>query len=153
MDEMATLIQTIEDAISGGASLEEVAKTHNLKGVHTAHLAADAKKLQKGLQDHMLKTAFEQEVDETGPVVELEDGMAYVVRVDRVDASVLPPSPLLRALCANILEKRVQEALEKKIDRLNEGTMPASHIKASQGCNRSVHQTSFHEFHRLQGSS
>ena len=134
MDEMATLIQTIEDAISGGASLEEVAKEHHLQMAHTTPLAADAKSFPKGVQEHMLKTSFEQEIDETGPVVELEDGMAYVVRVDQVDASILPPfDSVQNDVRTHLLQERMKEAVEKKVESLvNKGAMSAKHIKKLQ---------------------
>jgi len=136
MDEMATLTQTIEDSISGGVSLEDVAKAHHLQLIHAAPTVAMAKKntLSAGIQEPMVKTAFEQEVGETGPVVELEDGVAYVVRVDQVDPSQIQSfEKVQESVKDHLLRERMTESVEKKTAFiLNQGMMPASHIHALQ---------------------
>lgn len=122
MDEMATLIQTIEDAISGGASLEEVAKDHKLKLIkETKPLALASKKQNhhKDLDDQMIKTAFEQEADEVGPVVELEDGRAYVVNVSDIQPENVKSFDALNSgergnVRDHVLQSRLEETVKKE---------------------------------------
>lgn len=137
MDDMAALIQTIEDAISSGASLEEIAKTHHLSLIHAPLLTANAgdsssKTKVGGLQSSMIKTAFEQSLDETGPVVELEDGSAYVVRVTQViPQHIQPLESLKNRIEEGIVQERLQKAIDAKIEWIfNKGEFSIKHRQA-----------------------
>jgi peptidyl-prolyl cis-trans isomerase D len=136
LDEVATLIQTIEDAISGGSSLEEIAKAHHLKLIHVPAVPATAQKgnLPLHIEESMVKTAFEQESGEAGPVVELEDGIAYVVNVDQIDAPEVESFERVEGkVKEHLLAERLKDAIDKKIAFIvNGGTMDASHIQALQ---------------------
>lgn len=117
MDAMATLIQTIEDAISGGATIEEIAKDHALPVRTVTLMPSQTARLPKGIQEHMIQTAFEQDVSEIGPVVELEDGMAYVVRVDQIQTAALPPLKTVKGqVKKHLMAQRLQESQNKAID-------------------------------------
>jgi peptidyl-prolyl cis-trans isomerase D len=136
LDEVATLIQTIEDAISGGASLEEIAKIHGLKLIHIPSIPVTVQKtnIPLHIEESMVKTAFEQDAGEAGPVVELEDGVAYVVRVDQIEAPEVEPfDRVQKQVEEHLLAERLKDAIDKKINFiLNNGTMDAGHIQALQ---------------------
>ncbi len=136
LDELSVLVQTIEDAISGGASLEEIGKTHHLQLLQVPTIPVDAKAdhLPVGVKEPMIKTAFEQDIGEAGPVVELEDGVAYVVRVDHVDAPEVESFERVQGRVKDhLLAERLKDAIGKKAEFiLNGGTLPAAHIQALQ---------------------
>ena len=121
MDEMSHLIQTIEYHISGGGTLEEAAKEHKLKIVKAPLLSQNIKKkeLPKGLKKNMIQTAFEQEAEETGSVVELEDGMAYIVRVDAIQPEAIQPFTKVSAqVKKDYMKKKMESVMAEKAEKI-----------------------------------
>lgn len=126
LDEVSVLTQTIEDALSAGSSLEEVAKTHHLSFVSNVEISK--KSGEKPLKHHslyqpsMAKTVFEQEVGETGPIVELEDGSSYVVHVTHIEPQHVESFEKVESLVrSHLFEKRLKDAVEKKAESILQG--------------------------------
>jgi peptidyl-prolyl cis-trans isomerase D len=126
LDEASTLTQTIEDAISGGASLEEIAKAHHLP--FTKDVEISKKSGEKPLKKHplyvpsMAKAVFEQEAGEVGPTIELEDGRSYIVQVNHVEPQHIDPlekvTPLVRT---HLITQRLKDATQKKVEAALDG--------------------------------
>ncbi|MBM3467966.1 MAG: hypothetical protein FJX71_00865 [Alphaproteobacteria bacterium] len=96
-DQIYELKNKIEDALAGGATLAEIAKEHQLK----IHSIDDVSKSGKDLNDKfilpeagkadILDQAFSLPEGADSAVIETKEGASYVVHVDSVKASHVPP--------------------------------------------------------------
>lgn len=112
MDEMATLTRTIEDKISANVNFAQLAKEHHLKlvsvqGVNASGLLKNGKKASEGLSPDILKTAFETQANMESPIVEIEDAPFFVVHVDAVEPSTVPPLTHVRDQVKQMLVRKV----------------------------------------------
>lgn len=113
MDEMANLTHTIEDKIAANVGFAQLAKEHHLKlievkGVNAQGLLKNGQKASEGLNAEILKTAFETNVNMESPIVEIEDAPLFVVRVDAVEPSIIPPLANIRDQVKQLLTRRVE---------------------------------------------
>ncbi|MBM3610412.1 MAG: hypothetical protein FJX18_02660 [Alphaproteobacteria bacterium] len=136
LDEAAVLIQTIEDSISGGSTLEEIGKTQPVRLEND--ISITKKSGEHALKGHplyhpsMAKAVFEQEVGEAGPVIELEDGRSYIVNVTHIEPQHVEPfEKVEHRVRAHLAQHLLKEAVSKKAESmLNQGKMTEAHKKA-----------------------
>lgn len=136
MDGLADLANKVEDALGGGATLEEAAKRHNLKTVKIAALDAQgrgpngkpAADLPKS--DQFLDVAFHTEQSTESPLTEVPNNGYFLLRVD----GVTPPAPkALADIKAEVVatwqaERRQEQARDKAqklADRIKAGESAA----------------------------
>ncbi|CUW40669.1 putative peptidyl-prolyl cis-trans isomerase [Magnetospirillum sp. XM-1] len=136
MDGLAELANKVEDALGGGATLEEAAKRHNLKTVKIAALDAQGRgpngkpvaDLPKS--DQFLDVAFHTEQSTESPLTEVPNNGYFLLRVD----GVTPPAPkLLADIKAEVVatwqaERRQEQARDKAqklADRIKAGESAA----------------------------
>jgi peptidyl-prolyl cis-trans isomerase D len=123
MDEMANLSRAVEDKVAAKVSFEQLAKEHNLKivsvqGVNAKGLLKNGQKAATGLSSDILKTAFETRVNMESPMVEMEDAPLFVVHVDAIEASSVPPLQSIRDQVKKLLTQRVE--METSIAKTHE---------------------------------
>jgi peptidyl-prolyl cis-trans isomerase D len=117
-EDIANLTQEIEDAVSGGSTLEEIARTHKLAIVNSGFFERLDSTQNTQVSKEMIKAAFDQEIGEDGPVI--ENGPAvegtpntlFLLRVDEVKESHIPEMGAVTHSIKEkiILEKALQEA-------------------------------------------
>ena len=113
MDEMANLSRAVEDKVAANVSFEQLAKEHNLnlisvQGVNTKGLLKDGQKASAALSSDILKIAFETQVNMASPMVEIEEAPLFMVRVDAIEASAIPPLESIRDQVKKLLTQRVE---------------------------------------------
>ncbi len=89
-EDIATLTQTIEDEVSGGSTLEEIARNHKLNIINSGFFHKSQGKLNNGIVPEMVKAAYDQAVGEDGPVVEVNQSKLFILRVDAVQPEHIP---------------------------------------------------------------
>jgi peptidyl-prolyl cis-trans isomerase D len=96
-DELYKVSNEVDDALAGGASLEDVAqkfkaKLTKLDAVDPSGRDPEGKPVQIPVaQREVLRTAFDTESGQTSRLQETKDGAFYVVRVDKVDPTHVKP--------------------------------------------------------------
>jgi peptidyl-prolyl cis-trans isomerase D len=113
MDEMANLSRSVEDKVAANLSFDQLAKEHNLKlisiqGVNAKGLLKNGKKASAGLSSDILKIAFETPVNRESPMVEIEGAPLFMVHVDAIEASAIPPLETVRDQVKKLLTQRVE---------------------------------------------
>lgn len=136
MDGLAELANKVEDALGGGATLEEAAKRHNLKTVKIAALDAQGRGLNGKpvadlpKSDQFLDVAFHTEQSTDSPLTEVPNNGYFLLRVD----GVTPPAPKpLAEIKAEVVatwqaERRQEQARDKAqklADRIKAGESAA----------------------------
>lgn len=136
MDGLAELANKVEDALGGGATLEEAAKRHNLKTVKIAALDAQGRGLNGKpvadlpKSDQFLDVAFHTEQSTESPLTEVPNNGYFLLRVD----GVTPPAPKpLAEIKAEVVatwqaERRQEQArdrAQKLADRIKAGESAA----------------------------
>jgi peptidyl-prolyl cis-trans isomerase D len=119
-DQIAKLANQIDDALAGGAALDEVAQRFGLKlskieNVDANGSGADGKpvELPSGSAD-ILKTAFNTGEGQTSPLNELGENGYYVLHVDKVTpASVKPLDEVREQVIDRWQQEKRDEALAK----------------------------------------
>jgi len=97
VDRLFDLMNKIEDGLAGGNSLEDVAKLNGMTIETVTDVDATGKtKSGAALSTNpdwpvVLKTAFNQAPNQTGPLTEAAEGRQFVVRVDSLTQPVLRP--------------------------------------------------------------
>ncbi|EME68880.1 parvulin-like peptidyl-prolyl isomerase [Paramagnetospirillum caucaseum] len=136
MDGLSELANKVEDALGGGATLEEAAKRHNLKIVTIAAVDAQGRgtngkpvaDLPKS--DQFLDVAFHTDQSTESPLTEVPNNGYFLLRVD----GVTPPAPkALADIKAEVLatwqaERRQEQARDKAqklADRIKAGESAA----------------------------
>lgn len=133
MDGLSELANKVEDALGGGATLEEAAKRHNLKTVKIASLDAQgrgtdgkpAADLPKS--DQFLDVAFHTDQNTESPLTEVPNNGYFLLRVDGVTPPAPKPLAEIRAeVVATWQAERRQEQARDKAQKL------ADRIKAGE---------------------
>lgn len=97
IDRLFDLMNKIEDGLAAGTALEDVAKLNGMSIETVTDVDATGKaKSGAALSNNpdwpvVLKTAFTQAPNQTGPLVEAVEGRQFVVRVDTLTQPVLRP--------------------------------------------------------------
>lgn len=126
------LANTLDDALGGGASLEESARQLNVKLTRFAALDQQGggvdSKIITGLptDDKFLKVLFETAEGEDSQLNETGDGEYFVLRVDRVIPSTVRPLDTVRDHVAAVWRseqqaKRAKDTAQGILDALKEG--------------------------------
>ena len=124
MDDMENLTRAIEDKLAANVSFGQLAQEHHLKlldvrGVNNKGIHKNGTKPQEGLNEDILKTAFETKAKMDSAIVEVEDMPLFVVHVDAVEPSITPPltsiKPQIQQLLTRKLAMEASEAQTKKI--------------------------------------
>ncbi len=127
LDGLSELANKVEDALGGGATLEEAAKTFNLKlakfpTVDAQGRGATGKPIADlPKSDQFLDVAFHTEPNTESPLTEVQNNGYFLLRVD----SVTPPTPkVLADIKAEVLAswqaERRHEAARDKAEKLAE---------------------------------
>lgn len=100
-EKLPKLLNELDDGIAGGASLEELAKTHQLQLRQLPLISADGRGADEKISmDDSLKgvlaAGFKQSQSEIGNVFETINGDYAVVRVDEVRAAAVAPLAEIR---------------------------------------------------------
>jgi peptidyl-prolyl cis-trans isomerase D len=143
LDGLSEMANKVEDALAGGATLEEAAKRHNLKTVKIAAMDAQGRDtngkpvadLPKS--DQFLDVAFHTEQTTESPLTEVPNNGYFLLRVD----GVTPPAPKpLSAIKAEVVatwqaERRQEQARDKalKLAERIKGGESAAQAAASVG--------------------
>lgn len=124
-DKIYELTQNLDDALAGGATLEEIAKTHALQivkvegvdgqGTTLAGVPSPAFQGHEMLKGALLSTAFATEDGQDSNFVEGPDGLYYIVRVDEMKPSQAQDfkEAQARVTKAWTLEQQIQEAVTR----------------------------------------
>jgi peptidyl-prolyl cis-trans isomerase D len=143
LDGLSELANKVEDALGGGATLEEAAKRHNLKVVKFPAVDASGRgpngKAVADLpkSDQFLDVAFQTDPNTESPLTEVRNNGYFLLRVD----GVTPPAPKpLAEVKAEVLAtwqaERRHELARQKADALAEklkaGT-PAATVAQAAG--------------------
>jgi peptidyl-prolyl cis-trans isomerase D len=133
LDGLAELANKVEDALGGGATLEEAAKRFNLKLAKFA--AVDAQGRGPGgkpvadlpKSDQFLDVAFHTDVNTESPLTEVQNNGYFLLRVD----SMTPPAPkpladIKTEVIATWQSEQRHEAAREKAEKL------AARIKAGE---------------------
>lgn len=110
-EDIATLTQKIEDEVSGGATLEEIARNHELQIVHSGFFAKHEEAENPQVSPEMVKAAFDQSAGEDGPVIEVNQNMLFILRVDEIKESHIPEAASIKNSIRDDIVK--QKAMEK----------------------------------------
>lgn len=127
LDALADQATKLEDALAGGAKLEEAAASLgltplSLPPVDNRGRGADGQPVTPlpGGQE-MVRIAFDTASGETAPLVELQEGGYLAIRVDEVvPEKVRPLAEVREAVAAQWTEERQTEAAEKAADAMLE---------------------------------
>ena len=135
-DGLSELANKVEDALGGGATLEEAAKRHNLKTVKIAAVDAQGRGLNSKpvaelpKSDQFLDVAFHTDQNTESPLTEVPNNGYFLLRVD----GVTPPAPKsLAEIKAEVIatwqaERRQEQARDKAqklADRIKAGESTA----------------------------
>ncbi|MGE0722785.1 MAG: SurA N-terminal domain-containing protein [Alphaproteobacteria bacterium] len=142
LDRLSTEATKIEDALAGGARLEEAAAAAGLTPLALPPLdqrGRDAEgnpvtPLPGGVE--LVRIAFDTASGETAPLAELQEGGYLIVRVDEVlPERVRPLDDVREAVAAVWREQRQAEAADKLADEILkalEGGKPLAEIAAAE---------------------
>lgn len=143
-DLMNALITRVEEGISQGGNIEEVARTNGLELVTTPPITAQGQvpgqvwSIPAQLAP-LLRSAFEIDADDPEPVVEAIEGETRfaLVGVERVIPSAPPPLAQIQnevraALVQERAVARARQIAQGIADRINGGTAPAAAFAAAQ---------------------
>lgn len=116
-DLMFDLIETVEDSMAGGSTLEETAEAINVPLKKVSGLDPNgftAGMPAQGLPQHdvLIDTVFEQDQGYDSDLTEADDGSYYIVRVDKIEPSALKPFETVRA------DVKAAWIADQKADRL-----------------------------------
>ena len=143
MDVLSQLATKVEDALGGGASLEETAKTFNLRTLPIAAVDAQGRgpngkavaELPKS--DQFLDVAFHTEQGTESQLTEVEGNGYFLLRVDQVTQPQAKPLAEVRAEVVAALQGEKRHALardraEKIAEQLKSGE-PAAKVAQAFG--------------------
>ncbi|OJX11213.1 MAG: hypothetical protein BGO77_07540 [Caedibacter sp. 37-49] len=136
-EKLYELTNKIDDAIGGGATLEEVSKQYQLPLIHLSKMAADgsfdpytkrsAEEIKdKNLALKVMKDAFKQAQNVAGNVSEAGEGKYFIARVDKIYPSQLRTFEEVKK---NVYETLVSHLKEQKaanlgmqwVEKINQG--------------------------------
>jgi peptidyl-prolyl cis-trans isomerase D len=137
LQKLFELANKIDDALAGGASLEEISKSYGLKIETFSRVKGDGsyqkreKKLRQALsstiESHIFKEAFKEKAGELTKVIESGEGTFFIARVDKI----YPAHPLTyeeskteaeKLLIAELKNQKAQEialTIEAQVNRGN----------------------------------
>ena len=102
IDGLVKIANQLEDALAGGASLEEAAGQLNAPVIRLSAVSAngrdgDGKEVPKLPRvERFLETAFTTEKDQTSDLIETDSGHYFIVRVENIQAPALKPYETVR---------------------------------------------------------
>jgi peptidyl-prolyl cis-trans isomerase D len=136
-DELYKVSNEVDDALAGGASLEDVAakfkaKLTKLEAVDPNGRDPEGKPVQVPVaQREVLRTAFDTEKGQASRLQETKDGAFYVVRVDKVEPTTVKPLAEVKDKAEQLWErdKRTQ-AVEKQAQELAAAVGPEKPLTA-----------------------
>ena len=124
-DRMADLANNIDDAMAGGAGIDDVAQKFGLKlvsvqGVDAQGKDATGKAADLGAaQQTILKTAFSTDKGQTSTLTEMGDNGYFVVQVEDVSPAATQPLADVHDLAAKLWQGDArQQALKKVADAI-----------------------------------
>ncbi|WP_293678942.1 SurA N-terminal domain-containing protein [uncultured Phenylobacterium sp.] len=113
-----------DDARSGGASLADAAKQVGITPIQLPPLSAEGvdalgRQLQGGFPPKILQTAFTLPAGGESETTELDDGVSFAVRVEKVIPAHLPPLEQLRPVATvDLMRRDLIQALEARAEAL-----------------------------------
>lgn len=143
MDGLSELANKVEDALGGGATLEEAAKRHNLKTAKIAAVdaqgrAANGKPVADlPKSDQFLDVAFHTDQSTESPLTEVPNNGYFLLRVD----GITPPAPkpladirseVVATWQAERRQEQARDKAQKLADRIKAGE-PAAQVAQSAG--------------------
>lgn len=144
-DLMGALVQRLEEGISAGSNVEEVARANSLNLVTTPPITANGQvpgqvwSIPAGFAP-VLRGAFEIEADDPEPVVETLEGenRLALIGVERVIPAAPPPLAQIQnevraALVQERALARARQIAQGIVDRINGGTAPAAAFAGQAG--------------------
>ena len=135
VDEMYDLSNKAQDALSGGATVEEVAKEFNLKLEKTPLIDAsgygeDGVKPQDAPSQEVIDKAFETAQDAYPELEQMNDKDFLLVRVDEVVPAAVRPFDTVRDKVSEaVMSSRRREAAAKKAEELKAQAEKGEDIK------------------------
>lgn len=136
-DKLYELTNKIDDAIGGGATLEEISKQYQipmvkfLKISHDEKLSSNAQVVYKQINDKVLiskivKDAFQQTLNIVGNVVEAGENKYFITRVDQVYLSQLLPidqvkKEVIKALVSQLKSQKAAKLGMEWAEKVNQG--------------------------------
>lgn len=121
-DAVVTQVEAFEEAIQGGQTLAEAARTLNRPVLSLPPVTAQGTNAQgqpTGLPEPMLEQAFALTVGAESDVIEAGPGEYFVLRVDRITPKSLPPIDEVRApLTEAVITRRNVDRLRARAEQL-----------------------------------
>jgi peptidyl-prolyl cis-trans isomerase D len=143
-DLLSALVTRVEDSISDGGSMEDIARANGLQLVSTPPITADGQVIGQTwvippeLQP-LLRGAFEIDPEDPEPVVEtvVPNERFALLGIERVIPSAPPPLVQIRdqvraALVQQQALARARQVAQGIVDAINRGTAPAQAFAAAQ---------------------
>jgi peptidyl-prolyl cis-trans isomerase D len=135
VDRLYTVANHVDDAIAGGAALEEAAAKFGLK--KTVVSAVDDKGLGRddkivtlpAAPSEVLKLAFSTEEGRTSRVIQAADGAIFVLRLDKITPpSVRPLTEVKAKAIADWQDEKRQQMAAKEADTLAAAVKPGTDL-------------------------
>ncbi|AIL12962.1 hypothetical protein IM40_04705 [Candidatus Paracaedimonas acanthamoebae] len=136
-DKLYELTNKIDDAIGGGATLEEVSKKYQIPMVHFSKVANDGKFVpniqvskeqpeNKALTLKIIKDAFQQTLNVVGNVIEAGESKYFIARVDKIYLSQLLPFDQVKkeahkALVSQLKSQKAANLGLQWVEKINQG--------------------------------
>lgn len=136
-DKLYELTNKIDDAIGGGATLEEISKQYQipmvnlLKVTHDEKFASHSQGSGKQVDDKVLvskitKDAFQQTLNAVGNVIEAGENKYFITRVDKIYLSQLLPfdqvkKEVLKALISQLKSQKAARLGMQWTEKVNQG--------------------------------
>jgi peptidyl-prolyl cis-trans isomerase D len=142
-DQLDKIGNEADDALAGGASLDDVAKKYGLKLTTIENTDASGRDLDGKLivlpvdMKEALKTVFETNANETSRVTATDDGAVFAVRVDKIVAPQVKPlgevkDHVIAAWQAEQKQNAVKKTASDLLAAVNSGT-PLAQAAAAKG--------------------
>lgn len=139
VDALYKLANRVEDALAGGSTLEEAARTFNLRLVNVPAIDAEGKDANgKPVPDLpggkvFVETAFRTEANRDSPLTETGDDGYFLIRVDAVTPAALRPFEAVKAEVFKAWQKEERRAWADKAaaaakDRLADPAVEAAAV-------------------------
>ncbi len=136
-EKLYELTNKIDDAIGGGASLEEVSKQYQIPLIHLSKMAVDGsfdpytKRSAEGIKDKnlalkIIKDAFQQAQNVAGNVSEAGEGKYFIARVDKIYPSQLRTfeevkKDVYETLVSHLKEQKAANLGMQWVEKINQG--------------------------------
>ncbi|MBN9343619.1 MAG: hypothetical protein BGO76_08105 [Caedibacter sp. 38-128] len=136
-DKLYELTNKIDDAIGGGATLEEVSKKYQIPMVHFSKVANDGKFApntqasrdqldDQALTSKIIKDAFQQTLNVVGSAMEAGESKYFIARVDKIYLSQLLPFDQVKteariALASQLRSQKAANLGLQWVEKINQG--------------------------------